>query len=259
MNTQQRSVRVKKLAQEGGARQSKVQQGRIEKWQDDKGFGFIKYADESIFFHISEYHSAASDISPRPQVAEKVSFIIASDEQGRLQAQEVMPFQTGSKKTELKKTESENMAINAKQKKRTYRGSDRSSDQSFERGNYQHRFKSKQSNRLFIALGFYLLLLMLAVMGKITWLWVGWYVMVGVLTFMLYAKDKYAAQHGQWRTPESTLHLLSAIGGWAAAMLAQTYLHHKSKKVEFRTTYYLTVIINLAVLVYILADASVNI
>ncbi|MGB2047801.1 MAG: DUF1294 domain-containing protein, partial [Psychrobacter celer] len=67
-----------------------------------------------------------------------------------------------------------------------------------------------------------------------------------------YAKDKAAAQNGDWRTPESTLHILSALGGWVGALVAQTYLRHKSQKPEFRIVYYLTVIINLAGLLFVI-------
>ncbi|WP_230655861.1 DUF1294 domain-containing protein [Psychrobacter sp. I-STPA10] len=210
-------------------------QGKIEKWQDDKGFGFIASEEDSIFFHISEYQSAASNKSTqRPKLGERVSFVIGKDKQGRLQAKKVISL-TDSCKYSTPKASRQKQAPS-----------------------HQDRFKADQSNRLFIALGFYVLLIILAVMGKIIWLVVGWYVAIGVLTFLAYAKDKSAAQRGQWRTPESTLHILSLIGGWAGAMLAQTYLRHKSKKIEFRTVYYLTVIINLAGLLYLLSGGKIT-
>ena len=82
---------------------------------------------------------------------------------------------------------------------------------------------------------------------------VGWYVALGLITYIMYAKDKAAAQSGQWRTPEMTLHILSALGGWVGALVAQTYLRHKSQKSDFRIAYYLTVVINLAGLLFIMA------
>ena len=95
-------------------------------------------------------------------------------------------------------------------------------------------------------------------MQKISWLVVGWYFVLGLITYGMYAKDKAAAQSGEWRTPESTLHLLSILGGWVGAMVAQTYLRHKSQKPEFRMTYYLTVVINLAVLLFIMAGGGLE-
>ncbi|MGO2340334.1 MAG: DUF1294 domain-containing protein, partial [Psychrobacter sp.] len=81
---------------------------------------------------------------------------------------------------------------------------------------------------------------------------------LGIITYAMYAKDKAAAQSGDWRTPESTLHLLSALGGWVGAMVAQTYLRHKSQKPEFRVTYYLTVVINMAGLLFVIAGGGLE-
>ena len=41
-------------------------------------------------------------------------------------------------------------------------------------------------------------------------------------------------------------------------MVAQTYLRHKSQKPEFRMTYYLTVVINLAILLFIMAGGGLE-
>src|SRR5882757_8855508 len=38
------------------------------------------------------------------------------------------------------------------------------------------------------------------------------------LAFLVYAHDKSAAQHGEWRTRESSLHLLGLVGGWPGAL-----------------------------------------
>jgi uncharacterized membrane protein YsdA (DUF1294 family)/cold shock CspA family protein len=64
---------------------------------------------------------------------------------------------------------------------------------------------------------------------------------MSVVTFALYAKDKNAAEIGGWRTSESTLHLLSLLGGWPGAAIAQSFLRHKSKKLSFRFIYLITV------------------
>lgn len=64
---------------------------------------------------------------------------------------------------------------------------------------------------------------------------------LSLLTFVVYWRDKRAAQQGQWRTAENTLHLLSLLGGWPGACLAQRVLRHKSHKASFRATYWATV------------------
>ena len=204
------------------------QQGHIKKWQDDKGFGFIETAaGESVFFHVSAFKAQR-----RPEIGEQVVFIVGQDNQGRLQAKDVQELSFVQQKMAQK-----NSQIRQRNHKRSA----------------QAEFEAGQKKRMFLGLGFYGVLILLVVMNKLSWLVLAWYAFLGVITYGMYAKDKAAAQSGDWRTPESTLHLLSALGGWVGAMVAQTYLRHKSQKPEFRITYYLTVIINLAGLLFILA------
>jgi uncharacterized membrane protein YsdA (DUF1294 family)/cold shock CspA family protein len=74
------------------------------------------------------------------------------------------------------------------------------------------------------------------------------YAIVSIVVFLFYAKDKNAAEWGKWRTSESTLHILSLLGGWPGAKIAQSFLRHKSKKLSFRVTYWVTVAANCGVL-----------
>ena len=83
------------------------------------------------------------------------------------------------------------------------------------------------------------------------------YVLVSTFTFVVYAWDKSAARNDRWRTQESTLHLLSALGGWPGALVAQRVLRHKSSKRRFRVVFWGTVALNLAVLVWVLRDPEV--
>lgn len=78
----------------------------------------------------------------------------------------------------------------------------------------------------------------------ILWAYLG----ISVITFFWYAYDKTAAKDGAWRTPESTLHWLSLLGGWPGALIAQQTLRHKSKKKLFRATFWFTVVVNCGVL-----------
>lgn len=70
------------------------------------------------------------------------------------------------------------------------------------------------------------------------------YLFASLLAFLMYAKDKSAAKKGSWRTPESTLHLLSLLCGWPGALIAQQTLRHKSKKPSFRFVFWVTVVLN---------------
>ena len=77
----------------------------------------------------------------------------------------------------------------------------------------------------------------LVLLNKLPLVILGVYIVVSALTFVLYSKDKSAAQSGKWRTAESTLHLFSLIGGWPGAAIAQSQLRHKSKKLSFKVVY----------------------
>lgn len=77
------------------------------------------------------------------------------------------------------------------------------------------------------------------------------YAVISLLTFISYWLDKRKAQAGRWRIPEANLQLLSLIGGWPGALLAQSYLRHKSKKRAFLSVFWLTVLVNLAALSWV--------
>jgi len=79
------------------------------------------------------------------------------------------------------------------------------------------------------------------------------YSIMSVVTFLIYAKDKISAQLGRWRTSENTLHVLSLLGGWPGAKIAQSFLRHKSKKKSFRITYWITVMINCGALYWLIS------
>lgn len=77
------------------------------------------------------------------------------------------------------------------------------------------------------------------------------YLGLSTITFLMYAHDKSKAKKGTWRTPEGTLHAFSLAGGWPGAAIAQQVLRHKSQKKEFRTIYWLTVILNCGGLIWL--------
>ena len=105
---------------------------------------------------------------------------------------------------------------------------------------------------IFISSAFICIVIGLVLLNKLPLIILGFYIVVSVLTFGLYAKDKSAAQTGKRRTAESTLHLFSLVGGWPGAAIAQSQLRHKSKKLSFRVVYWFTVIINCGILGWLL-------
>lgn len=62
----------------------------------------------------------------------------------------------------------------------------------------------------------------------------GYLVVVNVITFGLFAYDKYCAQHDKWRIPEAKLLFWSAIGGALGAGVAMTLCHHKTLHLKFK-------------------------
>lgn len=104
---------------------------------------------------------------------------------------------------------------------------------------------------------FLVLLVAAVVTGKLPLIVLGVYFGASAVTFIVYAIDKTAAEKDRWRTQESTLHLLGLIGGWPGAYLAQKAFRHKSRKREFQTVFWATVILNCgALMVYSSPAAS---
>jgi uncharacterized membrane protein YsdA (DUF1294 family)/cold shock CspA family protein len=79
---------------------------------------------------------------------------------------------------------------------------------------------------------------------------------VSATTYLIYMFDKSRAQRGAWRIQENTLHLFAFIGGWPGAAIAQQLLRHKSQKIKFRKVFWLTVIINVGCLIWLLSTVD---
>ncbi len=77
-------------------------------------------------------------------------------------------------------------------------------------------------------------------------------IVMSVIAFGVYTKDKDAAQSNSWRVSENTLHLISLLGGWPGALIAQSFLRHKSSKGSFLFVYWTTALINCCLLAWFL-------
>jgi uncharacterized membrane protein YsdA (DUF1294 family)/cold shock CspA family protein len=84
------------------------------------------------------------------------------------------------------------------------------------------------------------------------------YAALSILTYITYALDKSAAQKGNWRTQESTLHLLSITGGWPGALVAQQNLRHKTKKESFRSVFWVTVVLNFLGFIWLFSSSGLK-
>lgn len=121
------------------------------------------------------------------------------------------------------------------------------------------RIKRSNDSLLVIVAALFLVIVGVSVLAaKIPPLALALYMAASLLTFIMYAVDKSAAQKGAWRTQESTLHLLSLAGGWPGALVAQQKLRHKSKKQSFRSVFWLTVLLNCGVFVWLLTPTGAD-
>lgn len=77
------------------------------------------------------------------------------------------------------------------------------------------------------------------------------YALASLACFAAYAIDKRAAVRQQQRTQERTLLLLGLVCGWPGGLLAQQWLRHKSSKTSFLAWFWVTVLANLATLIWL--------
>ena len=94
--------------------------------------------------------------------------------------------------------------------------------------------------------------------GKLPFVVLIAYILASCVAYLAYFLDKAASLKGHWRTPESTLHFFSVVGGWPGAMLAQRTLRHKTQKQSFQVTYWATVVLNCAALGWLLSPAGMR-
>jgi uncharacterized membrane protein YsdA (DUF1294 family) len=82
------------------------------------------------------------------------------------------------------------------------------------------------------------------------------YLIGSLACFAMYAVDKAAAKAGRWRTSENTLLFLGLACGWPGAIVAQKMLRHKSNKHSFKSRFWVTVLLNIGVFVYLVSPLS---
>lgn len=186
-------------------------EGKIAKWKEEKGFGFIaaKNGGPDIFLHKNQLLRR----SRSPQVGELVTFELVATLGGKTWAENaLLPGQSDPRK------------------------------------------HAAAADALLTAAAVLFLAAIagLVVRGQLPLPVLGVYGCLSVLTFVVYRFDKSAAEFNDWRTPEKHLHLLSVLGGWPGALLAQRVLRHKSRKQSFQVLFWTTVTLNLAMLAWLL-------
>ena len=188
-------------------------QGKISNWNDDKGFGFVEPngGGERAFVHIKAFNPRTR----RPTDGDVIIYELVQDKDKRYRAENIH-FARDSRRT-----------------------------------NQPQTIKKNRSFGSILILLFSIGLAISVLTGKMPFTIAIAYVVMSIITFIAYAIDKSAAEKGRWRTQESTLHLMALIGGWPGAILGQMTLRHKSKKKAFRQVFWLTIILNIAGLVWL--------
>lgn len=179
-------------------------QGRVFNWNDDRGFGFVSHESEGQIF-LHIHAFEQGQRQRRPINGDLISYVLLRDDKNRTQAKQV---------------------------------------QFVERRQFVSEKSELKSDSMNWTEFFVLFCVFIYLMMRLPQLIVMIYGALSLLTFIAYALDKSAAQSGQWRTKESTLHYLAILGGWPGAYLAQKYLRHKSKKKSFLTIFWVTVVFN---------------
>jgi uncharacterized membrane protein YsdA (DUF1294 family)/cold shock CspA family protein len=179
--------------------------GIVTTWNDERGFGFIKPDEGGADLFL--HFTAAPRGTTRPYLGQRLTFEVEQDDKGRLRAVNVEPTIVSERAEPPVRPTSVVVAIGS-----------------------------------ILAFGtlFFVVRLVWQVPWTIAWIYLG----LSILTFALYAGDKRAAQRNGWRTPENTLLIVGLVGGWPGAAIAQQVLRHKTKKLSFRTRFWLSVIVN---------------
>ena len=79
-----------------------------------------------------------------------------------------------------------------------------------------------------------------------------YYIAINVILFLAMAIDKAKAVKGLWRIPESTLFILSLLGGAIGGFAAMYLFHHKNRKWSFKIIFALSLILHLALVAFLL-------
>ncbi|WP_395305999.1 DUF1294 domain-containing protein [Enterobacter sp. ECC-019] len=75
-----------------------------------------------------------------------------------------------------------------------------------------------------------------------------WFLLINVLTMIMYGADKMAARKGMRRVPEATLLVFGVTGGWTGAIVGQQLFRHKTQKQPFKTYFFISVVVSIAMM-----------
>lgn len=201
-------------------------QGRLVEWFDEKGYGFIQPNDTSkdrVFLHIKDFVRQG----PRPIVGCALEYTVLLDGEGRFRAQQVMYLKASQTQKILPKPKNVNEQA--------------------------QKLKPMQ----IACVGYILALAVFTIAGLLSGMVLLFISIINAMTYWMYAQDKEAALMGKRRVPEQTLHILSFLGGWPTAWLAQEKLRHKTQKQPFRKIYFCTIALNILLILWLISPLNI--
>lgn len=194
--------------------QSGRRSGKLTKWKDERGFGFIQPIDGSpeVFLHISDI----KDATRRPQENDTIYYNCVVDSNGKPRACNAFILGASNKSVSLKS-----------------------------------RANPSKNTALIFLIVQAVLLSLLPLIGAIHFTWITrnplpllLYPIMSLVTYILYANDKFRAQQKDWRVAEKILHLCELTGGWLGGFMAQKILRHKNQKQSYQVVFWTIVIIH---------------
>lgn len=194
-----------------------MKKGKLVQWNGAKGFGFIQTESaERVFVHISTLKRAGYF---RPKAGDVVMFEQGTDAKGRVQAVSIAP----------------------------------------KKGGQMHVAQTANGKKDIIDYLMYglLPLFLLMILSSPARFQLGALVLLlSGLVFAMYWFDKRQAGHGGWRVPEANLHMVSLLGGWPGAWLAQQTLRHKTQKTTFRVGFLASAMLCIVALGFLLSQKT---
>lgn len=198
-------------------------QGKVVEWNADKAFGFVlpNAGGRKIFIHLNELPNRRT-----PAVGSLITFEMGLDAERRSCAVRAEFVVAPERRRAREQTQEARIA--------------------------------RAGVGLWLATAWTVAVVAFTFLGHYPWKLLLAWVVVNVLTFALYAMDKTAAERGSWRTSEAQLHWFALAGGWPAAIYAQQKFRHKTTKASFRATFWLTVFLNVAAMLWLASRYGVD-
>lgn len=75
---------------------------------------------------------------------------------------------------------------------------------------------------------------------------------INIVAFWAFGIDKYKAQNGMWRIPESTLLTMAALGGSIGALIGMRVWRHKTLHNKFRIGIPVIIVLQIVVVIWLL-------